>query len=51
MDSEIAEHNGLLLLREDMKTLQSASPEHELCPSASLLSMSTCWPIDSKSIS
>ena len=27
MDSEIAEHNGLLLLREDMKTLQAASPE------------------------
>ena len=27
LDSEIAEHNGLLLLREDMKTLQSASPE------------------------
>lgn len=27
LDSEIIEHNGLLLLREDMKTLQSASPE------------------------
>lgn len=27
LDSEIAEHSGLLLLREDMKTLQSASPE------------------------
>lgn len=27
LDSEIAEHNGLLLMREDMKTLQSASPE------------------------
>ena len=27
LDSEITEHNGLLLLREDMKTLQSASPE------------------------
>ena len=27
LDSEIAEHNGLLLLREDMKTLQAASPE------------------------
>ena len=27
LDAEIAEHNGLLLLREDMKTLQSASPE------------------------
>ena len=27
LDSEIAEHNGLLLLREDMKTLQSASTE------------------------
>jgi hypothetical protein len=27
LDSEIAEHNGLLLLREDLKTLQSASLE------------------------
>jgi uncharacterized protein YcaQ len=27
LDAEIAEHNGLLLLREDMKTLQSASTE------------------------
>src|SRR5438270_7894645 len=27
LDSEIVEHNGLLLLREDMKTLQSTSPE------------------------
>jgi hypothetical protein len=27
LDSEIAEHNGLLLLREDMKILQAASPE------------------------
>jgi hypothetical protein len=27
LDAEIAEHNGLLLLREDMKTLQAASPE------------------------
>lgn len=27
LDSEIAEHNGLLLLREDMKTLQSTSRE------------------------
>jgi uncharacterized protein YcaQ len=27
LDSEIADHNGLLVLREDMKTLQSASPE------------------------
>jgi hypothetical protein len=27
LDSEITEHNGLLLLREDMKTLQSAAPE------------------------
>ena len=27
LDSEIAEHNGLLLLREDMKTLQATSPE------------------------
>jgi hypothetical protein len=27
MDSEIGEHNGLLLLREDLKTLQSTSPE------------------------
>jgi hypothetical protein len=27
LDSEITEHNGLLLLREDMKTLQSTSPE------------------------
>jgi hypothetical protein len=27
LDSEIAEHNGLLLLREDMKALQSASTE------------------------
>jgi len=27
MDAEITEHNGLLLLREDMKTLQAASPE------------------------
>jgi uncharacterized protein YcaQ len=28
MDSEIAEHNGLLLLREDMKVLQAASFSH-----------------------
>ena len=27
LDSEIAEHNGLLLLREDMKILQATSPE------------------------
>lgn len=27
LDSEIVEHNGLLLLREDMKTLQAAPPE------------------------
>jgi hypothetical protein len=27
MDAEIAEHNGLLLLREDMKILQATSPE------------------------
>ena len=27
LDSEIAEHNELLLLREDMKTLQATSPE------------------------
>jgi len=27
VDSEITEHNALLLLREDMKTLQSAAPE------------------------
>jgi hypothetical protein len=27
LDSEVAEHSGLLLLREDIKTLQSASPE------------------------
>jgi hypothetical protein len=27
LDAEIEEHNGLLLLREDMKALQSASPE------------------------
>lgn len=27
LDSEIAEHNGLLLLREDMKALQATSPE------------------------
>jgi hypothetical protein len=27
LDAEITEHNGLLLLREDVKTLQSASPE------------------------
>jgi hypothetical protein len=27
MDSEITDHNGLLLLREDMKTLQAASSE------------------------
>ncbi|HEY2912746.1 MAG TPA: winged helix DNA-binding domain-containing protein [Candidatus Angelobacter sp.] len=27
LDSEIVEHNGLLLLREDMKVLQDASPE------------------------
>jgi len=27
LDSEIAEHNGLLLLREDMKTLQAVSTE------------------------
>ncbi len=27
LDSEITEHNGLLLLREDMKILQSTSPE------------------------
>jgi len=27
VESEISEHNGLLLLREDMKTLQAASPE------------------------
>ena len=27
LDSELAEHNGLLLLREDMKALQAASPE------------------------
>jgi hypothetical protein len=26
LDSEVSEHNGLLLLREDIKTLQSASP-------------------------
>lgn len=27
LDSEITEHNGLLLLREDLKTLQSTAPE------------------------
>jgi hypothetical protein len=27
LDSEIAEHNGLLLLREDMRILQATSPE------------------------
>jgi hypothetical protein len=27
LDAETTEHNGLLLLREDMKTLQSTSPE------------------------
>jgi hypothetical protein len=27
LDAEIAEHNGLLLLRQDMKALQAASPE------------------------
>jgi uncharacterized protein YcaQ len=27
LDSEIAEHNGLLLLREDLKILQATSPE------------------------
>jgi hypothetical protein len=27
LDSEIVEHNGLLLLRQDMKTLQATSPE------------------------